>query len=42
MILSSSQNEIKGMVKGHAYSLLNVFDIGGVRLYQIRNPWGSF
>jgi hypothetical protein len=30
-----------GIVKGHAYSLLDVIEIDGNRLVQLRNPWGN-
>ena len=43
MVLTSlSDNVPKGIVAGHAYSLLQVYNIKGVKLYKIRNPWGSF
>lgn len=31
-----------GLVEGHAYTLVGVYDIDGLRLLKIRNPWGSF
>jgi calpain-15 len=31
-----------GIVSGHAYSLLRVAEHQGVRLLNIRNPWGRF
>ena len=32
-----------GLVKGHAYSLLQVKTVStGVKLLNIRNPWGRF
>jgi len=30
-----------GIVQGHAYSILDVFEIDGNRLIQLRNPWGD-
>ncbi|KAJ6242858.1 calpain-15 [Anaeramoeba flamelloides] len=30
-----------GIVKGHAYSILNVVEIDGHQLLQLRNPWGD-
>lgn len=29
-----------GIVEGHAYAVLDVCEIDGVRLIQLRNPWG--
>jgi len=30
-----------GIVEGHAYAVLDVEEIDGVRLIQLRNPWGD-
>lgn len=30
-----------GIVFGHAYSILNVLEIDGNKLIQLRNPWGD-
>ena len=30
-----------GLVEGHAYSLIQVKEVGGLKLIQLRNPWGS-
>lgn len=30
-----------GIVQGHAYSVLDVFEIEGNKLIQLRNPWGE-
>lgn len=38
---SDSENT-DGIVHGHAYSILNVAEVEGVKLVQMRNPWGSF
>jgi len=29
-----------GLVSGHAYSILKVVNINGIKLLQFRNPWG--
>jgi hypothetical protein len=29
-----------GVVQGHAYSILDVAEIDGNKLLQMRNPWG--
>lgn len=42
MLTSLSDNVPKGIVSGHAYSLISVYEINGVQLLKIRNPWGSF
>lgn len=31
-----------GLVCGHAYSILKVKDVEGMKFVQMRNPWGSF
>jgi hypothetical protein len=31
----------QGIVKGHAYAILQVLNIDGVSLVQLRNPWGT-
>ena len=33
--------EEMGLVPGHAYTILGVYEAGGERLIHIRNPWGS-
>jgi len=31
-----------GLISGHAYSLLGIFDLGDEILVKLRNPWGNF
>lgn len=33
--------EFTGLYSGHAYSILDAFEVGDNRLIKIRNPWGS-
>ena len=33
--------EEMGLVPGHAYTILGIYEIGGERLVHIRNPWGA-
>mmetsp|Transcript_12488 Transcript_12488/g.10739 ORF Transcript_12488/g.10739 Transcript_12488/m.10739 type:complete len:247 (-) Transcript_12488:110-850(-) len=38
----SGQNKSEtGLVSGHAYTLISAFEVEGVRLLRIRNPWGG-
>lgn len=30
-----------GIVQGHAYSIMDTAEIDGVKLIQLRNPWGD-
>lgn len=30
-----------GIVQGHAYSVLDVYEVEGNKLIQLRNPWGE-
>ncbi|GLD97300.1 hypothetical protein PINS_up005984 [Pythium insidiosum] len=32
--------DVKGILTGHAYSVLKAVEANGVRLVQVRNPWG--
>jgi len=36
-----SAGNAHGIVEGHAYAVLDVEEIDGVRLIQLRNPWGN-
>ena len=40
---SGSDTDISplGIVQGHAYSILDVCEIEGTKLIQLRNPWGD-
>jgi len=44
LVLSSkSADQVpKGIVGGHAYTLIETHEEGGVKLIRLRNPWGSF
>ncbi|KAJ1618259.1 hypothetical protein T492DRAFT_1093835 [Pavlovales sp. CCMP2436] len=39
---SVAKDDPGGLVSGHAYSVLELRQAGGVRLIKLRNPWGSF
>lgn len=34
-------DEFIGLFSGHAYSLMDVIDLGFEKVVRIRNPWGS-
>ncbi|KAK1082050.1 hypothetical protein LTR33_004194 [Friedmanniomyces endolithicus] len=36
----SKRKDSKGVVGGHAYTVLRTFEEGDLRLLQLRNPWG--
>ena len=36
----TERNEL-GIVKGHAYSILDALEVDGIALVQLRNPWGN-
>lgn len=38
---SSNAAHTAGLVANHAFSLIRALEVGGVRLLQVRNPWGS-
>ena len=44
VMCTGSTSDIKGIVRSHAYTLVNVYEVYVdeelVRLFQIRNPWG--
>ena len=37
----TDEGKAQGLIKGHAYSVLDVHEADGEKLVQIRNPWGS-
>jgi len=42
--ITSSSGEVQrtdGLVEGHAYSVIELVEVEGVKLVQIRNPWGN-
>jgi len=46
VIGASSQGNAKerdsGVAEGHAYTVVSVHEVGGHRLFKLRNPWGKF
>jgi hypothetical protein len=38
---SDSSKNSYGIPNGHAYSILDAFEIGSNKIYMIRNPWSS-
>ena len=40
-LAGENENQQKGIVLGHAYSILDVAVIDGNKLIQMRNPWGE-
>jgi hypothetical protein len=38
---SDSHTSSLGIVQGHAYSILDAYEVEGNKLLQIRNPWGN-
>ena len=37
--MSDAQEERAGLVKTHAYAVLNIVDVKGIKLLQLKNPW---
>lgn len=37
--LSEAQEERAGLVKTHAYAVLSIVEVKGVKLLQLKNPW---
>ncbi|KAJ9516711.1 hypothetical protein QJQ45_027147 [Haematococcus lacustris] len=38
----SDTQSVKGIVQGHAYSIVAVKEVDGFQLVRLRNPWGTF
>ena len=39
---ASGPEQTGGLVPGHAYSIISASEYNGIRLLNIRNPWGTF
>ena len=37
--MSEAQEERTGLVKTHAYAVLNIAEVKGIKLLQLKNPW---
>ena len=37
-----ADNAVRGIVQGHAYSILRLKKVDGFQMVQLRNPWGDF
>ena len=40
MDMEGQRKALQGIVTGHAYSILQVYEADGLRLLELRNPWG--
>lgn len=38
----NDSQDVHGIVQGHAYAVLRVKDVSGMRFVRFRNPWGKF
>ena len=37
--MSDAEEERAGLVKTHAYAVLNIVEVKGIKLLQLKNPW---
>ena len=39
--MSEAEEERAGLVKTYAYAVLNIEEVNGIKLLQLKNPWSD-